>query len=739
MKFKEIIFRPLALFCFSFYIFSCVIRFASASIKLFIIAAFAAAFFVLLSVRLIHSIKKSDARRAAIRAVSAVAAGILLSSCVSFAAFDIYLADIEKADGETVEIEAVVEKVDYDSDYSAEYIVKTVKFGEGKRRIRLYLTDAPGLTAGNIIKTTAVISSLKNDGTVYGTREYLLSNGVRLCAEGDNTQIIGFDDVTPNISIVRINSRLADILTNNGKSDENGIAAALFLGNKEHLSPSVSNNFKRLGISHVLALSGMHLAVLCAAVTALSKRFGTIICRVICSAAVIAYIILTGASPSVLRAGIMLLIMYVGGFAGRRGDSFTNLGAAVFLLSVTDPLGCGGISLQLSAAAVFAILMRSRYVQKPALPTENKAAVKFLVNLADAVKITVSVTLFTLPLTWLYFGAVSVISPITSIIFSALATVILYLSPITLISAPAAGFFGVMIKILSTVCRVTAELSEKTASLRHITVSLNGTLMLVLCVLCSFTFILFCMLRGKTKRFVGAAAIALLIITYISGAVPGTDAKIAAHSVKSSDEIIVISNGAHIIDIGNGYSTAIKGAVSKAEELGCTEIETLVLTHSHNGYPSSVQNIIDRCIVRKVLVPDTFDLKMLKTLNEICTERGVGFEIYSAGEAISLGDAKVTVGEPLHLSRSSQPIIRADIQIYAQSFTYLGAAYTEAADGNVNVPTGGTVWFGNHGPKYREKCVLPQGLGRVIASGSAAEFAPPDADTDTVIEIEKDS
>ena len=726
MKIKDIMLRPLALFSFSFYITIIVIRYAAVGVKLSVTAALTAAFIILL---VFSKLKKSSSRtnkRLYIRALCALSLGAALSSAAAFAAFDIYLAHLEeKYCGEEADIEAVVEEIRYSTSFSASYIIKTRSINGNSVSLRMSLDDETGLETGNVIHTAAMISPVDRNGGILGNGEYLLADGVRLTAEGSDTEIIDYAAANLRIFLLRLNSRLTDILCDRRAGENSGIAAALFLGNRSQLKPSVTRDFRRLGISHVLALSGMHLAVVCGAISYFTKRIGAKERRIICAVFIIGYVFLTGASPSVCRAGIMLLIMYTANLTGRGGDSITNLGVSVLLLSATDPFGAGGISLQLSAAAVLAILLQADRIDKisTAAPKKRNKIVKAFVSIRSSVRLTVSVIMFTLPLMWLYFGYVSIISPVTSLIFSGIASIILCVAPAAVIASPAAHFSKVVFRIEGMLCNFTADLAARISALHGITVTLDSTFMLVLCILCAAVFTAFCITQGKMKKFTAVISAVLLIFTCALGAaIQNRDGAVFITAVnnKSSDEIVIDSRGrTMVIDIGNGYKTSINNALS-----GSTDTEIIMLTHSHTAYPSSLADIFDRHLVRCLMVSDDFDEDMLLRLQDVCRQKNVMFEVYSPGDTVFFGETEVKTYKNLYLKRSSQPIVRIDVSAFKNSFTYLGASYSETCE-NIDIDPLSTVWLGCHGPKYKSQCTMPPEFeGRLMTADSTSDFAP---------------
>ena len=142
--------------------------------------------------------------------------------------------------------------------------------------------------------------------------------------------------------------------------DEQGrsVLAAMTLGDKSALSGSLREVYAHTGASHVLALSGLHLGILCSLLTLLTRTGHLRFLARLCTALLLwSYALLTGLSPSVVRSATMLTVFLAFSFSSRRQTSAGALGLAAILLMLAYPLVLYDIGFQLSFAAVLSILI----------------------------------------------------------------------------------------------------------------------------------------------------------------------------------------------------------------------------------------------------------------------------------------------------------------------------------------------------------------------------------------------
>jgi competence protein ComEC len=134
---------------------------------------------------------------------------------------------------------------------------------------------------------------------------------------------------------------------------EAGLLMGLALGDDSGLDPALARDFQATGLGHLLVVSGENVAMVLAPILALAmalrlRPLGRVSLGL---ATVVFFVVLTGAEPSVMRAGVMAAITLLGVLAGRPRSTASILAAAVLILLAIDPTLVWSIGFQLSVAA----------------------------------------------------------------------------------------------------------------------------------------------------------------------------------------------------------------------------------------------------------------------------------------------------------------------------------------------------------------------------------------------------
>ena len=143
---------------------------------------------------------------------------------------------------------------------------------------------------------------------------------------------------------------------------EAGLAVGVLLGDKSGISEAIKEDFRTDGVSHLLAVSGLHMAAVCQLLLFFFRKilhFPEKLCFLFSMVGIIAFMAITGFAPSVMRSGIMYLIYLAGLIVSRQADSLNSLGAAVFLMCLVNPYAAADIGLLLSFSATAALILFS--------------------------------------------------------------------------------------------------------------------------------------------------------------------------------------------------------------------------------------------------------------------------------------------------------------------------------------------------------------------------------------------
>lgn len=271
---------------------------------------------------------------------------------------------------------------------------------------------------------------------------------------------------------VRIRTAMKTALNTLLPSELSSLCSAVLLGDKFALTQGVRSDFSDTGVTFLIVVSGMHLAIISSFVLFLVKKItkNRIIRSAFLALTVFAFAAVTGFAPSVMRAGIMILITFCGKIIFRHGDSLNSLGVAALALTILNPYAVGDIGMLLSFSATMGIVLWSKGIFNAI--TEKLKNVrhfrKILFSVIELFSVSLSATLWVIPFSILYFGRLSpycvIVSMLTSpfisilIICALLAAVFFYCGIFSFLAYPFALVAGLSGKYILFVVGLFAKI-----------------------------------------------------------------------------------------------------------------------------------------------------------------------------------------------------------------------------------------------------------------------------------------
>lgn len=214
----------------------------------------------------------------------------------------------------------------------------------------------------------------------------------------------------------------------NIKGDELSVLSALTIGEKSMLSKDLKNAYSMTGASHILAVSGLHVGIVFYVFSHLlvfltrsknAEKFNVIVSLI----ALWIFAFVTGLSPSVVRASIMLTMASLTILLNRKSQIFNTVFASAFLMLLYSPAYLYDVGFQLSFTAVLSILL----FQKP-IYESFVVRNKLLDKIWAMSSVSFSAQLGTLPLSLYYFHQVSNLFGLSGLLVIPLSAIIIYLS-----------------------------------------------------------------------------------------------------------------------------------------------------------------------------------------------------------------------------------------------------------------------------------------------------------------------
>lgn len=606
--------------------------------------------------------KSGHARGRTLLILSGLAVGFLWTAAYML----LFFRPAQELDGRTARISAAVADWPQRSEYGGYSILIRMETESGVGLSAILYADEQGadLRPGDRIETVARCTL--GDRTFAGERiTYYTAKGIFLRAQAYGRLDIRRPDriALPNWA-AWVSKALKQGIDAAFPEEEAGFIKALVTGNRDSLTDEFTTSLERTGLSHMVAVSGMHLAFLASLLTALLGR-GRRSTAVLTILWAVMFCGIAGNTPSVLRAAVMIVMLQLAPLLGRERDGPTALAAALLLLLWINPFSAAHIGLQLSFAAVAGILLVSDRIQDfwaerlhLDRPAENgweklfHAAARFVLASLSA---TLGASVLTLPLVAVHFNYISLIAPLSNLL-TLWAVSLLFLGGLAvgtlavflpgLAAVPAIPFVW-----LARYLRWAVDLLSRPslAALPLESVYYRAwVVLLYLLVLASVR------MRGRKPLWVpvaaGAAALALAVgLTRASFGLG--DMAVAVLDVGQGQSVLV-RNGSFLtlVDCG-GDSRDNPGDVAAdyLQSLGLSRVDLLVVSHFHADHANGIPQLLGRIGVGEMLLPDVEEDSLLREeITAGAKARNIPVRLVRREERIELGDNRsLTIFPPM--------------------------------------------------------------------------------------------
>ena len=622
---------------------------------------------------------------------------------------------INYTDGAVYEIEGKIREISHIGTYSSSYLIDVLRVNAEPVDFSasLEVEKITFFEYGDIIRCSAVFEEAvdktqylrgKNIFVVATTEDCLLSQK----AEKD----IGYYIHNANTYMCE---RFVDLL---GK-DAGGFSSTLILGNRTYVSSGMRLDFSRIGISHVLALSGLHLSILAQTLDFLlrgflKKKYRNIILIVSC----IAFSIFTGLSASVIRACVMLCAIFVSEIAGEENDSMTSLFAAACLILLFDPASVYDIGFWLSVSATLGIILtRSAAFSlfcKWEKPRKNKLLRALYVicqYFYGILSMSLAALLFTLPITYFAFGEVSAMGLMSNFIFLPLTTVLLVLCvlfvPFSFVPY-ASEIFAFLCKHLANFILDTAHVLSNS---EHANISLRYPFAPYIFVILGICLFLCIFIKRLSLIKIGAIVI-LFALSFTScffaySYMTKNDTQVFVYTSASGEFISFdAENTNYVIDISTGKYLHMHEALLSVKELSSTQVDNLVLTHYHQHHANSLYRLADIIKIRNVLLPlpeTEKETEYFEEIKSILEEQEINYVLYTRGSTYSKYNVEIDFASLYKIPRSEKPIVAFKVSTSSGDFSYIESAAFEGNKDYGEYISSDLVFVGSHGPNRKFK------------------------------------
>ena len=279
-------------------------------------------------------------------------------------------------------------------------------------KIKLCYYSDEQLLAGDRIVAKVTLNGLVDDQY----RDYYYGNSIFIKGEiSEYSKFKTQNQFFKNIGLLR--NFVKNCLFLNLSSDCAGLLAAITIGDKSDLSPEFNSAAQRTGVSHIMVVSGLHLAIIMTFIFSITDRliYNRWLKGIVGLICVLAVTAVCGFTLSVIRAAIMFVFCAIAPICKRDNDSLSSLAAAVVVIFILTPTAFLSVSFQLSALATLAVIWVAPFYSELLF---NLLRIKtgFSRWFVGTMITSLSATVFTMPVCIKTFELVSVVAPVTNLL-----------------------------------------------------------------------------------------------------------------------------------------------------------------------------------------------------------------------------------------------------------------------------------------------------------------------------------
>jgi competence protein ComEC len=535
------------------------------------------------------------------------------------------------------------------------------------------------------------IESRRPRGPCNGGRDRFLEassrDGISWVADvGDDRSIAAMGDASGWwTAIARLRRRIATAIDDASSPRAAPVLRSIVVGDASGLAPDLREAYARTGTSHVLSVSGLHVAIVAAtamrvigAVLATSLRLAGL-CAPLRVAAVLgllpatAYVLLAGAAIPALRSLAACAAMLVGLASRRRADPWVAMAAGATWIGIADPEACLDASFQLSFGAVLAIASGSRAIDRSRLGRWTSSGARsglparaFSVVLS-AVAVSLCAAVGTAPITAAHFGMVSAAGCLANLL----------VVPIVGWAALVAGLVGAL--LLPSLPGL-AGLAFAAAS--H-AVGLAEAIVLVVAGLPGASFAVFppspieasgwtallaalVVSPGHPRRTFLAIGVAAILVSRVVASIDarGPELRIAFLDVGQGDATVVeIAGRVWLVDGGEGGSGALPllGTVPRAlVDRRVAMLEAVALTHPQHDHEGGLAAVASLFPVGEIWSTGaSSEGRAHEALLEVSRQRGIPWRVVSRGARVGVEGPQILgpPAEPTPTARNDDSLV----------------------------------------------------------------------------------
>ena len=454
------------------------------------------------------------------------------------------------------------------------------------------------------------------------------------------------------ISINNIKESMIDNANKNMPQRTANLLLGILIGEKNNIQEDIVESFRTANLSHILAVSGAHTSYIILGITYLisksktPKRIGYIITIII----MLLFIIITGATYSVIRACIMAIVVIGAKICYRKESFVTSICISLIIILIQNPFAINDIGLKLSFMGTIGIIIFNKNIKDLFIKLKTKD------KIAEALSITFSAQLMIMPITILNFNTISLTFFISNILASPLLGAIIILGFIAIfisfILNPISKIIFFILNIFLELLILISKIATKIPGSAILVKTPNIIFAIIYYILILFSNYFFLIKKNPIRRFhkkiikiitiknikkvAKVIAIFLLTIFTLTKLVSliNPTLKIYFVDVGQGDSTLIVTpkNKKILIDGGEGKTNLLFQYLLDRK---INKIDYIIISHFDSDHCNGLIEIIEKMNIKNIVISkQPKESEEYKDILEIIKQRNIKLYMVKAEDKI---------------------------------------------------------------------------------------------------------
>ena len=565
--------------------------------------------------------------------------------------------EIYKDDKSIISATAVVIKGPSEGEYNYKYTVKarTGKYKNKKFIVYINKKNKKLLEYGDLIEIKGEYSApeVARNYKGFDYSQYLKTLNIYGTIKVEESKIINKNQLSPIlISINNIKEKMIDNANRNMPKRTANLLLGILIGERDNIQEDIIESFRTANLSHILAVSGAHTSYIILGITYLisksktPKRIGYIITII----NLLIFIIITGASYSVVRACIMAIVVIGAKICYRKENFFTSICISLIIILIQNPFAINDIGLKLSFMGTAGIVIFNKSI------TNFFIKLKIKQKIAEALSVTFSAQLMIMPITILNFNTISLTFFISNILASPLLGIIIIFGFISIfissILNPISKILFLILHIFLELLILVSKVTEKIPGSSILVKTPNILFAIVYYILILFFNYFFVIKQNPTRRFhkkiikiitikniknafkvIAVVFLIMLLLTRIVRIINPT-LKIYFIDVGQGDSTLIVTpkNKKILIDGGEGKSNVL---FQYLLDRRINKIDYIIISHFDSDHCYWLIEIIEKMRVENIVMSkQSKESEEYKKILEIIKQKNIKVSSVKAEDKI---------------------------------------------------------------------------------------------------------